>query len=140
MKKILFVVALLFCLLSNAQNQTNSYSSKQIEVFIKEVFGDSADELVFKSETDRLQLITDFFSRVEVKYVPELRGKGFKSLDDVKLSNKYNSGLKRDVNVNLSTFNPLKYDVSMLPKEREIYRIGNTDYILIIKPVENTIN
>lgn len=140
MKKILFIVALFFCISLNAQNKTKGYSAEQIENFIKEVFGNSADELVFKSKSDRLKVITNFLKRVEIVHVPELKGKGFKSLDDVSLSNKYNPGLVRDTYVDIITFNPLKYDLPMFSSEKEIYRIGTLDYILIVNPLANTLN
>lgn len=140
MKKLLFIVVLFIGLTSNAQNESNKYSSEQIKMFIKEVFADKADELVFQSESNRLEMIQDFLKRVEVKFVPEYKGKKFKSLNEVALQDKYNRQMVRDDAVNVSTFNPLKYSISMFPLKREIYRISTSDYILIVNPVANAVN
>jgi len=139
MKKLLFIVVLFIGLTSNAQNESNKYSSEQIKMFIKEVFADKADELVFQSESNRLEMIQDFLKRVEVKFVPEYKGKKFKSLNEVALQDKYNRQMVRDIACNPSTFNPLKYDIAMFPIEREIYRIAETDYILTVLPVDSII-
>ena len=110
-------------------------------MFIKEVFADKADELVFKSKSNRFELIQNFLqNRVEVRFAPELKGKKFKSLDEVALENKFNPNMKRDVVVTVATFNPLKYNVPMFPKEKEIYRISDSDYLLILSPDTNIIN
>ncbi|ESU25861.1 hypothetical protein FLJC2902T_30560 [Flavobacterium limnosediminis JC2902] len=141
MRKLFVVILSLFVLTISAQsnsgkNQSRKYSEEQVELFIREVFQDKADELVFKSSGGRLEMITDFLqNRTSVVYAPEYRGKKFKALFDFKLSNKYNPKLERDLKVSVSSFNPLKYEIPMFPKNKELYRIGNTDYLLIITPI-----
>ncbi|ESU22468.1 hypothetical protein FEDK69T_24620 [Flavobacterium enshiense DK69] len=145
MEKLFVVILLFFALTISAQsdsdkNQRRKYSDEQIELFIREVFQDKADELVLKSSSGRLEMITDFLqNRVSIVFLPEYRAKKFKSVFDFPLSNKYNPKLERDFKVTVSTFNPLKYDLPMFPKNKELYRIGATDYLLVITPV-TTIN
>lgn len=114
----------------------NLYSDKQIESFVRAVFADQADALVFKSESPRLALITDFLNRVEVLHRPDLAGKKFKLLSGIPLQDKYNPGLLRDLVYDPATFNPLKYQLPMASKNKEVYRFDQTDYLLIIHPVK----
>lgn len=114
--------------------QQNKYSKTQIEYFIREVFKDKADELVLKSDSRRLEIITEFLNRCEVMERPDLVGKNFQLLSVVALNNKYNSELKFDTYYNPNHFNPLKYNFNMSSKEVLMYRIDNSNYIIKIFP------
>lgn len=132
------VFVLLFCVLSvgysHAQvHSKENYSNAFIEKCIVEVYQDAADELVFNSKSKKLQVITYFFQkRYEVKYMPEYRGKEFDLLSSVPLNNKYNKQLKIDAYYKPDSFNPLKYQLPLTPRETKIYRIGSTDYLIFI--------
>lgn len=116
-------------------SQENKYSKVQIESFVREVFMDKADELVLNSKSRRLEIITEFLNRFEVVERPELQGKKFQLLSEVPLSNKYNSDLKLDTYYNSKAFNPLKYNFNMSSKEVLLYRIGSSNYIIRIFPL-----
>lgn len=141
MGKLFVVILLFFALTISAQsnsdkNQSRKYSDEQIELFIREVFQDKADELVFKSSGGRLEMITDFLqNRTNIVYAPEYRDKKIKSVLDFPLSNKYNPKLEKDLKISVPTFNPLKYDFPMFPKDKMLYRLGDTDYLLMIFPI-----
>jgi len=62
------------------------------------------------------------------------------SLDEVELFNKYNSTLKRDMVYDLNTFNPLKYNLPFFSNHSSLYRLGETDYYLLIKSQNLTQN
>lgn len=115
--------------------EISSYSDEQIKTFIIEVFGNQSDELVFNSNSRRYEMIKDFLNnRFKIEYRPEYNGKGFKLLSSLGLNNKYNSALEMDSVIEISTFNPLKYNFEMNSKEKNIYRVDNTDYIITILP------
>jgi hypothetical protein len=117
----------------------NKYSNPQIELFIREVFLEHANELVFENnDSGRLALITDFLNhRFDIQYKPQFSGKKFDLLSTVELSNKYNPKLQRDYNlVSKNVFNPLKYNFPMHSRDRKTYRIDNTDYIITILPIK----
>jgi hypothetical protein len=132
------IFVLFFCLLTMSYSQAqviskDSYSSAFIQKCIIEVYQDAADELVFNSKSKKLQVITYFFEeRYEVKYMPEYKGKEFNLLSLVPLNNKYNKQLKIDTDYKPDSFNPLKYNLPLTPRETKIYRIGNTDYLIFI--------
>ncbi|NHM04329.1 hypothetical protein [Flavobacterium celericrescens] len=149
MKILLINTLALFCVLfSENDNQAlkedrqickvveiSLYSDEQIKSFIIEVFGNQSDELVFNSSSRRYEMIKDFLNnRFKIEYRPEYNGKGFKLLSSLGLNNKYNNALVMDSVVEISTFNPLKYNFEMNSKEKNIYRVDNTDYIITILP------
>lgn len=143
MEKLLVAILLFFALTISAQssvdkNQGTRYSEQQIELFIREVFQEKADELVFKSSDGKLEMITDFLqNRTNIIYAPSYRDKKIKSVLDFPLYNKYNPKLERDLKISVSTFNLLKYDFPMFPKDKTVYKLGETNYILVISPVVN---
>lgn len=116
-------------------DQKTRYTNQQVEFFIKEVFQDKADELVLKSDSGRLEMITNFLNRFEIVERPEFNGKKFNLLSTVKLESKYNLRLTRDTYVNPSTFNPLKYNFEMYSKKVLLYRVDNTNFIIKILPI-----
>ena len=111
------------------------YSKAQIESFVREVFAAQADALVLNSSSDRLRLIENFLGRFQILHKPEYAGKKFPLLSSVALVNKYNPNLSRDAAVNPNTFNPLKYNLPMASKAKEIIRVDHTDYVIVIEPV-----
>ena len=112
------------------------YSKQKIALYINEVFADQADALVFKSSSKRLPLITDFFNRISIQNMPEHRGKKFKLLSSLELLDKYNPNLTRDKNFDPENFNALKYQFDMVCKNKLVYRVDNTDYIISIEPLK----
>ena len=112
------------------------YTKSQIDSFIREIFADYADDLVFNSTSGRLKLITEFLNRVEVASKPEFAGKKFTLLSELQLQNKYNKDLKRDQHIDPGKFNPLKYNFPMVSKSKMFYRIDNTDLLIIIYPMK----
>jgi len=116
-------------------DQKTKYTNQQIEFFVREVFQDQADVLVFKSDTGRLEMINNFLNRFEVDQRADLRKKEIPLLSILKLNNKYNSSLIIDTYYNPKTFNPLKYHFNMSSKEIQLYRIDNTDFIIRILPI-----
>lgn len=115
-------------------DQKARYTNQQIEFFIREVFQDQADVLVLKSDSGRLEMITNFLNRFEIVERPDLKGKKIDLLSTIQLQSKYNVKLTRDTFVNPSTFNPLKYNFEMFSKKVLLYRVDNTNFIIKISP------
>lgn len=78
----------------------------------------------------------DRISRVEIKTKPISTGEPYTLLSSVILLNKYNPELKRDnaQNFDPTDFNPLKYNFAFYAKTDQIYRVDNTNYIIVIHP------
>ncbi|HMI07590.1 MAG TPA: hypothetical protein VK528_08600 [Flavobacterium sp.] len=141
MKRTLLIAAaiLSFFGLSSFQNtavEKGHYTKVQVESFIREVFSEYSDELVFNSTSGRLSMMTGFLERFEIAYRPEYAGKKFKLLSTVALNNKYNRALTRDIAINPETFNPLKYRFAMSSQNIQLFRVDGTDFIIIIQPVK----
>ena len=115
--------------------QEGHYTKDQINYFVREVFADQAEALVFNSTSGRNALIVDFLSRFQILNNPQYKGKQYRLLSSIPLVNKYNPNLGRDAVVNPTTFNPLKYAFPMSSKKKEIFRVDATDYVIIIEPI-----
>ena len=101
---------------------------------IIEVFADKTQELVVNNP-DRLALYNDFLeNRVKVIESPKSGDDKYPKLSTVALLNKYNPSLTREVVFDPNNFNALKYSLDILPKSPMIYRVDNTDYLIVIQP------
>lgn len=128
---LLFVIFLIFV------SQNFSFA-QTIDARIQEVYGDKTQELL-ANDPDRLRFLNELLaSRIslELSLKDLSTNSSITKLSEVELYNKYNQSLVRDINFNPETFNPLKYNLSFysFSKEPVIYRIDNTDYIIVIKP------
>jgi hypothetical protein len=130
---IVFILCLVTCSFSQQKTKTE-FSKAEIETFAIEVFQHKNIQLILDTKSKRMQLITRFLNKqYAISYSPQYKGKKFKSLSEVKLNNKHNTSLQTDVNYNPKNFNPLKYKFPLHSKSDEMYRVGNTDYIITIQ-------
>jgi len=103
--------------------------------FLVETYGDKLEENIL-SRPQRLKDVKDILrNRVKI----ELASSNEKSayvplLSTVPLFTNYNSKLERDVHFEKNRFNPLKYQFHFHGFGTSMYRIDNTNYVVIIKP------
>lgn len=115
------------CLLSKAQ--------QSIDPRIQEVYADKTQELVL-NRPSRLNYLNDILqNRFKIEESINSSEDKFPKLSQVELLNKYNPNLTRDEVVDINTFNPLKYNFDFLSKMTMVYRVDNTDYIIVITPL-----
>lgn len=120
--------AILFVLFTNV----NISLAQQIDPKITEVYGEKTQE-IFQNDPDRIKALSDLLdNRIKLVESPVNGEDKYIKLSTVPLLDKYNKNLKRDLVFNIQTFNPLKYDLNFFTTEVQIYRIDNTDYIIII--------
>ena len=127
------IIALTYFTLSSSvyaqQAQVEPVNPKIIEVF-----ADKTQELILDNP-DRLALYNDFLeNRVKVIGSQKSGDDKFIKLSSVSLMNKYNATLTRDLVFDPNNFNPLKYALDILPKTTMIYRVDNTNYLIVIQP------
>lgn len=129
MKKYLFVIGLIFfnLILLSAQHHN---AQQQIE----EVYGSKTSSF-FQTNPD----LWPFFEKLlneRIAYIQEpiSFNEKYTKLSEVPLNNKYNPGLTRDGAFNIESFNPLKYQMNFYAKTTMVYRIDNTDYLIVINP------
>ncbi len=116
-----------------AQNDNRQSDNSAIDPRITEVFGDQIGLIL--NEPQRLKdLNALLFERYEILNAPIEKDEKFVKLSEVPLFNIYNSDLKRDVVFNKETFNILKYDMRFFAKTDIVYRIDNTDFLIVIHP------
>ncbi len=109
-------------------------NAQQVNAKIQEVYGNKTQELVVNDQ-ERLAFLTDLVeNRINVIESPLTLNDKYTKLSTAALVNKYNNSLTRDVSYDPNTFNPLKYDLNFSSKKAEIYRIDNTNYLIVIQP------
>lgn len=127
----LFVICLIFM-------GINSSEAQQANAKIQEVYGDKYQE-ISTNDPERIKLLSDLLeNRIKIVEVSSVGEDKYPKLSSVALLNKYNPNLTRDVAFDVNTFNPLKYNLNFFSTKTEVYRIDNTDYLLVIQP--QTIN
>jgi hypothetical protein len=120
--------------MNHNDNVKQPLTSQEMD-FLVEAYGDELDEYIL-NRPQRLKDVKDILrNRVKI----ELASRNEKSaylplLSTVALFTTYNSALKRDVNFDKNTFNPLKYQFHFHGFGTSMYRVDNTNYIVIIKP------
>jgi hypothetical protein len=128
----LFYSVLTFVLF--AATNISSLSAQQIHSKIQEVYADKTQELV-GNDPARLDFLNDLLDNriniIESELTPTDK---YTKLSSVTLLNKYNSSLTRDAVFDPLTFNPLKYNFPLSASKTIIYRVDNTDYLIVIHP------
>lgn len=109
-----------------------STEQKIYEVYGTDFFEDSPDGFTFyKDLLDKRVLIVE---------EPLMDGDKYPKIGDFPLMNKYNSSVQpfSAACFSVETFNPLRYQLSFShTKHPVVYRIDDTNYILVIKPQYN---
>lgn len=110
-------------------------NAQKINDNINEVYGSSAQQLVF-NDVNRLNFLTNLLEkRIKIQESKYESSDKFQKLSSVPLLNRYNPKLERDLQFDPNNFNPLKYALNFYSaKETVVYRIDNTDYIIVIYP------
>lgn len=126
--KPLLLMLVLSCFSLTIQSQT-------IDPRIQEVYGVKAQEFASQNP-DWLKTMTDFIqNRVTISHiVADPVNDKYPRLSELKLLNKYNPDLQRDVVFDPANFNPLKYDFAFSAKTKQVYRVDHTDYVIVVEP------
>jgi hypothetical protein len=126
MRKLIVIFCLGFSFLkTNAQD---------VDLRIQEMLGEKLQETL-TNEPQRIRAFAELLeTRLSVVKMPVNPKEDYVKLSTVPLLNKYNSALTRDGAFDPATFNPLKYNLNFFSTKTEVYRIDNTDYIIMIKP------
>ena len=137
MKKIYLMLILACFAMSSAYSQSDSDSGNNtavVDARIQQVFADQLQTLVF-NVPNRLKDLNDILTnRVKIEDLKFEADEKFPKLSSVELFNKYNPDLTRDSSIDERTFNPLKYNFRFHAKTTLVYRIDNTDKVIVIYP------
>lgn len=109
--------------------------SQSIDPRIQEVYGAKAQEFA-NQNPDWLRSMNDFIqNRVKIiQIMQDPVNEKYPKLSGLKLINKYNAALQRDDAFDPAHFNPLKYDFVFSAKTKQVYRVDQTDYVIVIEP------
>jgi|GEM_PF-5744859 hypothetical protein len=140
MKKaiILFISLFTFSVYAQEVDYSQFFKNAQrlnvenLDTFVTQVFGNHAAEV---KNTDRYVEYADLLSNkmAVAQLTTDQTGK-IMSTSDLVLINDYNSNLTYDQDFNLTSFNPFKYDMNFSSNKAVAYRIGNSNFVLIILP------
>lgn len=137
LKIFLFFISVFFLKHNTIMGQ-NSVPEKilnqSIDQRIIEVYGNHLDELISRPLV--LQSINEILQkRTQILVQSFFEGEKIDNLSNYPLFNQYNPSLQRDDNENPYLINVLKYDLPFYPKILTKYRIGTSQFILIIFPI-----
>jgi hypothetical protein len=108
--------------------------AQQINPKIQEVYGNMTEQIL-QSNPDRIKLLNDLLeNRIKIIESPAVSEDKYIKLSTVTLLNKYNPSLSRDAVFDTLNFNPLKYNFNFFSKTASVYRVDNTNYLIIIEP------
>ncbi|MFN4234142.1 MAG: hypothetical protein ACK4IK_04990 [Bacteroidia bacterium] len=127
MKKILLALTFTIALVnfSNAQS---------IDDKIIEVYGDLNGSF-FKGNKSLYESFENLLSkRIKIEEMPYRNDEKFIKISSLQILNKYNSNLKHEKFESIEKFNPLKYNMEFFSNSMKVYRIDDTNFILIINP------
>jgi len=112
----------------------NNTIAQQVNSKIQEVYGDKTQQIV-QNEPERIIALNDLLdNRIKIVVSPVVGEDKYTKLSSVELLNKYNPNLKRDEGFDPNNFNALKYNMNFFNSQAVVYRVDNTDYIIVIKP------
>ena len=119
---------------NNAPKSIENLSPATVDPRISEVFGNQLQALVL-NVPNRLKDLNDILTkRVKIEDMKAERDEKYPKLSSVPLYTANNPDLKRDTVVDENTFNPLKYEFRFHARTTVIYRIDNTDKVIVIYP------
>ncbi|MDM1044231.1 hypothetical protein HX004_05185 [Myroides sp. 1354] len=121
---IILVGAILLSFSSKAQEGTTTLDPRISEVY--------RDNMKLLSDV-RVEALTRLLNeRVEIREEAYSRDEKYQLLSEVPLFNKYNTALTRDEVFNINTFNVLKYNLAFFENRDALYRVDNTNFVIII--------
>lgn len=111
----------------------NQLRAQQIDSRIREIFSDKTDDY-FSAHPTVLDAYNELLqNRITLLLSPVVGDDKYPKLSASPLLNKYNPNLTRDVVFDPLTFNVLKYSLNFFTNTTTLYRIDNTDYLIVIK-------
>lgn len=132
-----FYSLLVLCISGSAMAQGGAAIAPQTDQRIQEVYGDQFGTLV-QQNNGRHRLLADMIQeRAQFVLEKPAADEKFPRISSLELFNKYNPGLQRDAlgkDFNQETFNVLKYKIPLTSANTLVYRIDDTDYLLVIQP------
>uniref|UniRef100_UPI00404AC926 hypothetical protein n=2 Tax=Flavobacterium sp. TaxID=239 RepID=UPI00404AC926 len=110
------------------QNVIQNIDSKIIEVYQNEL------NIILERDPERITFINKLLNE-RIKYMEDklTSTDKYKKLSEVTLFNKYNENLTRDTVFDPQTFNPLKYKFNFYSQFTQVYRVDNSDYVIVIE-------
>ncbi|TSJ42512.1 hypothetical protein [Fluviicola chungangensis] len=133
-KGALALFLLQICPLSIGQTVTQQLTSEEIANRVAYVHG---SDFVMTNPTLVTALGNVMTNRIEYGISPQMENEKYPLLSSFPLMAKANPTIQGAdfANFNLSTFNPLVYNLEFFSDKIQVIRIDNTNYIMVVKPI-----
>ena len=136
-KTIILFISLFSFMVYSQQADYSSYfktgtkfNVNDLDRFMDQVFIGKTDAI---KQTIRYEVYRDLLAnRMAVALLPSDKVSTIQSTNDVVLINELNPELTYDKGFDPQTFNPFKYNLNFSPQSSVAYRIGSSDYVIII--------
>lgn len=127
MKPIILTIIFLISFFNYSFSQ--QVNPKNYDAFIEEVYGGTP-----YMTDEHKEIYIQNMKKVQVK---EWDGNDYPVLGTVMLKNKYHPEMDYDNSKTFDSnnFNPLKYFFNFYGKEKQIYKVYGTDYMVVIDPI-----
>lgn len=141
-----FLISCFFLISYSAYNQnvnTNISSDEnklhlnlnQFDKYISDVY--QADGLNYIKQNDEhvynsLKLLYENY--MQILSIPYDENEKYESTLSIPLFTAFNTNLTYDNQIDLTTFNPFKYDIKFFSSKKKMYRLAKSDYVLLILP------
>lgn len=128
MKLLIITIISVFLFEFSGTAQNNSVQEK-----IKEVYADETSRIL---ENETLLNFYSVLINERIQYItqPSMVDEKYTKLSEINLLNKNNPNLERDASFDPDTFNPLKYNFNFTSSGKQLYRVDQTDYLILILP------
>ncbi len=127
---IIFSTIFLFCIAASHSVKAQSVAHNNLH----EIYGELNGEF-FKGNSELyntfIELLTKRINIVEELYV---QNEKYEKISSLNLLNKYNTSISHESFKTVDEFNPLKYQMDFFAKTTKVYRIDNTNLIVVIDP------
>lgn len=126
MKKIIILFAFIL--------NISLLKAQTVDDKISEVYGD-VNGAFFRGNVGLYSQFQNLLqNRIKIEQMPYENGEKFTKISSLTINNKYNNALAHAPFINTESFNPLKYNMDFFAKTTKIYRIDNTNLIVVIDP------
>lgn len=134
--KYLFIVTFLCFSLSTLYAQgEQKLNAENFEQYINEAYGEYANQVVFSNQLRKEQFKNLLENRIVILNEESFEGDKYVKLSDVEMIDSNQNFAKFSGGFDAQSFNPFKYQLAFFSNKTKIYRVDNSNLILVIKPI-----
>jgi hypothetical protein len=134
MRTKLFILLVFFSGVILAQDRI-SFDKNRFDSMINEVFVDKT-YLHQNSSSYYNHLKNAYSNRMYLKFEKKTDDEKFENIQSIAIYNTYNSEVNVSLDIDIKDFNPFKYQLEFFSRSKKVYRLYDSDYLLVISPIK----